>query len=41
MAPTASDPLDQLKKLTELREAGTLTDDEFEEEKARIMERCG
>ena len=33
------DHLDQLKKLTELRAAGTLTDEEFEAEKARIMER--
>jgi hypothetical protein len=41
MAPTVSDPLDQLTKLTELREAGTLTDDEFEKEKARIIERRG
>jgi putative oligomerization/nucleic acid binding protein len=32
-----ADPLDQLKTLTELREAGTLTDQEFETEKARIM----
>jgi hypothetical protein len=33
-----TDRLEQLKKLTELREAGTLTDQEFEAEKARIME---
>ena len=32
-----ADPLDQLKTLTELREAGTLTDQEFEAEKARIL----
>jgi hypothetical protein len=36
-APPAGDPLDQLQKLTELREAGTLTDQEFEAEKARIL----
>jgi len=36
---TPPDPLEQLKTLTELREAGTLTDQEFEAEKARILER--
>jgi hypothetical protein len=39
MVPTPADPLDQLKKLTELRDAGTLTEQEFEAEKARIMGR--
>ena len=32
-----SDHLDQLQKLTELREAGTLSPEEFEAEKARIL----
>jgi Short C-terminal domain len=33
-----TDRLHRLEKLTELRDAGTLTDQEFEAEKARIME---
>ena len=32
--PAAEDPLDQLKKLAELRDAGALTDAEFETQKA-------
>jgi hypothetical protein len=39
MAPSAADPLDQLTKLTELRDSGALTQEEFDTEKARIMER--
>jgi hypothetical protein len=34
----AADPLDRLKKLSELRAAGVLTDAEFEEKKAQILE---
>lgn len=37
MASGPTDHLDQLKKLSELRESGTLTPEEFEREKARIM----
>ncbi len=33
----ASDPLDELKKLGELKEAGVLTDAEFEAQKAKIL----
>jgi hypothetical protein len=33
------DPLDQLKKLGELRDAGVLTTEEFEAKKAQILER--
>jgi hypothetical protein len=33
------DPLDQLKKLGELRDAGILTTEEFEAKKAQILER--
>jgi hypothetical protein len=36
-ASTDSGKLAQLKLLGELREAGTLTDDEFESEKQRIL----
>jgi hypothetical protein len=35
-APEA-DPLEQLKKLGELKEAGVLTDAEFEAQKAKIL----
>jgi hypothetical protein len=31
------DPLDRLKKLTELRDAGALTQTEFEVQKAKIL----
>ena len=34
----AGDPLDRLKKLGELRASGVLTDDEFEEQKRKILE---
>jgi Short C-terminal domain len=33
----ASDPLDELKKLGELKAAGILTDAEFEAQKAKIL----
>jgi hypothetical protein len=36
-APAADDHLDRLKKLTELRDAGALTREEFETEKAKIL----
>jgi hypothetical protein len=36
--PAASDPLDELKRLGELRDAGALTEAEFASEKARIIE---
>jgi hypothetical protein len=36
-APSAADPLDQLKKLGELRAAGVLTDAEFEAKKAQLL----
>jgi putative oligomerization/nucleic acid binding protein len=36
-APAAADPLDQLKQLGELREAGVLTQEEFAIQKARIL----
>jgi Short C-terminal domain len=32
-----ADPLDRLKKLNDLRQAGALTDAEFEDQKARIL----
>jgi hypothetical protein len=35
--PTGGERLDQLQKLTELRDAGTLSPEEFEVEKARIL----
>jgi hypothetical protein len=38
-ASAEPDPLDQLKKLGELRDAGVLTADEFEAKKASILER--
>jgi hypothetical protein len=36
-APVAEDPLDRLKKLAELRDAGVLNDAEFETQKAAIL----
>ncbi len=37
-APAAApDPLDELKKLNDLRTAGALTDEEFEAQKAKIL----
>jgi Short C-terminal domain len=38
VAAAPDDHLDQLKKLTELRDVGTLSQEEFEAEKARILE---
>lgn len=39
-APAAEDgPMEQLKKLGELREAGILTDEEFETKKAELLSR--
>ncbi len=35
--PPSSDPLDQLKKLGDLRSQGVLTDTEFEAQKAKIL----
>ncbi|WP_320673070.1 SHOCT domain-containing protein [Patulibacter defluvii] len=35
--PAAADPLEQLRKLGELRAAGVLTEAEFEQQKARIL----
>jgi hypothetical protein len=36
-ASTTPDPLDQLKKLAELRDSGVLTDEEFATQKARLL----
>jgi hypothetical protein len=36
-APPAEDPIAQLKKFAELRDAGILTEDEFAAEKAKIL----
>jgi hypothetical protein len=36
-APPAEDPLDKLKKLGELRDAGVLTAEEFEAQKAAVL----
>lgn len=36
-APPASDRIEQLRQLGELRTSGVLTDEEFASEKARIM----
>jgi hypothetical protein len=36
--PPAEDPLDQLKKLGELKAAGVLTDAEFEVQKEKILQ---
>lgn len=38
-APPADDPVDQLAKLGQLKEAGVLTDDEFAAKKAELLER--
>ena len=35
--PATADPLDRLKKLAELRDAGVINEQEFEEKKASIM----
>jgi hypothetical protein len=37
VAPPAEDPLDKLKKLGELRDAGVLTPEEFEAQKAAVL----
>jgi hypothetical protein len=37
VAAAAPDPLDELKKLGELRAAGVLTDAEFEAQKAKVL----
>jgi Short C-terminal domain len=37
LRPAGGDRLDQLQKLTELRDAGSLSPEEFEAEKARIL----
>ena len=36
-APAQPDPLEQLKKLGELKDSGVLTDAEFEAQKAKIL----
>ncbi len=36
-APPAADPMDQLVKLGELREKGLLTDEEFAQQKAKLL----
>jgi hypothetical protein len=36
-APAAQDPAERLKKLSELRDAGAITDEEFEAKKAEII----
>jgi len=36
-APSAFDPLDELKKLGELRAAGVLTEAEFAAQKAKVL----
>jgi hypothetical protein len=36
-APAGGDPLDQLKKLSELKDAGVLTEAEFAEQKAKLL----
>ena len=38
-APLAIDPMEQLRKLGELRDAGVLTDAEFETKKAELLAR--
>jgi Short C-terminal domain len=37
--PPAPDPLEQLKQLGELKQQGVLTEDEFAQQKARILNR--
>jgi hypothetical protein len=36
-APAAADPIEQLAKLGELRDKGLLTDEEFAEQKAKLL----
>lgn len=36
-APAAEDPMDQLKKLAELKDQGILTEQEFSDQKAKIL----
>lgn len=36
-ASPAVDPLERLRKLNELRQAGALTDEEFEQQKAKVL----
>ena len=36
-APSGQSPLDELKKLAELRDAGIVTDEEFDRVKARLL----
>ncbi|GIE55649.1 hypothetical protein Aoc01nite_10510 [Actinoplanes octamycinicus] len=38
-APAAVDPMEQLRRLGELREAGVVTDDEFAAKKSEILAR--
>ena len=37
-APAVDDPMEKLKKLGELKDAGVLTDDEFNTQKAKILD---
>jgi Short C-terminal domain len=36
-APAQADPIEQLKQLGELRDAGVLTEEEFQAQKAKIL----
>lgn len=36
-APTATDPMERLRKLAELRDAGVVTPAEFEAKKAELL----
>jgi hypothetical protein len=38
-APAAADPIEQLRQLGELKQQGILTEDEFAQQKARILNR--
>lgn len=38
-SPEQSDPIDQIRKLAELRDAGILTTEEFEAKKADLLSR--
>jgi hypothetical protein len=38
--PSSEDRLDQLERLARLRDAGVLTDEELEREKARVLARA-
>lgn len=38
VAEAKGDPLDQIKKLSELKESGILTDQEFQEKKAKLLD---